>query len=173
MTTDDLKAVIRDFDGFPKEGIIFRDITTLLKNSEAFATALKLMEDRLNGLEFSGVIAPESRGFMFGPPIAYSMGKGFIPARKKGKLPGEVMTKTYALEYGEDAIELHKDAIVKGGKYVIVDDLLATGGTVKGMCEMVEELGGSVEAIVCLIELNFLQGREMLKGYNIQTILEY
>ena len=169
----DLKQIIRDFSDFPKPGILFRDITPIMQSPEYYKSAVHQIEEKLADIEFDIVIAPESRGFMFGAPVAYSMGKGFVPARKKGKLPGERLTKTYFLEYGLEAIEIHKDAIKPGQKVAIVDDLLATGGTAKGICDIVEELGGEVTAIVFLINLNFPKGKEVLEGYNVQTIIEY
>lgn len=168
-----LKQVIRDFPDHPTPGILFRDITPILKDPAHFCTAVSELEKLLEGIDYDLVIAPESRGFMFGAPVAARQNKGFIPARKKGKLPGEVVSKTYFLEYGMDSIEIHKDAIKPGQKAVIVDDLLATGGTTKGICDIVEELGGQIVAIVCLIELTGLKGREVLEKYNVQAVLEY
>lgn len=169
----DLKSVIRDFPDFPKPGILFRDITTILKCPETFGNALSQMEDCLKDVDFDLVISPEARGFMLGAPIAYNLKKGFIPARKKGKLPGEIISKTYFLEYGLDSIEIHKDAIKPGQKVVIIDDLLATGGTAKGIIDIVEELGGEVTCVVFLIELSDINGKEILDGYNVKTILKY
>ena len=169
----DLKKVIRDFPDFPRPGILFRDITTILKDPESFNSSIVQIEKLLEGFDYDLVISPESRGFMFGAPIAARLNKGFVPARKKGKLPGEVLSKTYFLEYGLDSIEIHKDAIKPGQKAVIVDDLLATGGTGKGICDIVEELGGQIVCIAFLIELGGLGGREVLKDYDVRTVLEY
>ncbi|MCL2375967.1 MAG: adenine phosphoribosyltransferase [Defluviitaleaceae bacterium] len=169
----DLKQVIRDFPDFPRTGILFRDITTILKDPAHFNSAIVQIEELLEGIEYDLVISPESRGFMFGAPIAARQKKGFVPARKKGKLPGEVIRKTYFLEYGLDAIEIHKDAIQPGQKVVIVDDLLATGGTAKGICDIVEELGGKVVRIAFLIELCSIPGREILKDYDLRTVIKY
>ena len=169
----DLKQAIRDFPDFPRAGILFRDITTILKDPVYFNSAIEQLEQQLEGIDYDLVIAPESRGFMFGAPIAARQQKGFVPARKKGKLPGEVLRKTYFLEYGLDAIEIHKDAIQPGQKAVIIDDLLATGGTAKGICDIVEELGGQVMRIVFLIELCTITGRDILKDYDVRTVLQY
>ncbi|MCL2396740.1 MAG: adenine phosphoribosyltransferase [Defluviitaleaceae bacterium] len=169
----DLKQTIRDFHDFPRPGILFRDITTILKDPAHFSSSIAQIEELLTGYDYDLVISPESRGFMFGAPVAARLGKGFVPARKKGKLPGEVLARTYFLEYGIDAIEIHKDAIKPGQKVVIVDDLLATGGTCKGICEIVEELGGRIMCIAFLIELGGLGGREILKGYDVKTVLKY
>lgn len=168
-----LKDIIRDFPDFPRPGILFRDITTVFKSPDYYKSALLQMEAKIADINFEAVIAPESRGFMLGAPMAYNLHKGFIPARKKGKLPGEVVKKTYFLEYGMDSIEIHKDAIIPGQKYIIVDDLLATGGTAKGICDIVEELGASIEAIVFLIELSHIKGRDVLKNYRVETVLTY
>ena len=170
---DSLKQVIRDFPDFPHSGILFRDITTILKDPKHFHDAIERLEGHLSDVDYDLVISPESRGFMFGAPIAARQTKGFVPARKKGKLPGEVLTKTYFLEYGMDAIEIHKDAILPGQKVVIVDDLLATGGTSKGICDIVEELGAKVVRIVFLVELCGINGREVLKDYDVRTVLQY
>jgi len=170
----DLKQVIRDFHDFPRPGIIFRDITTILKDPVHFGESINQIEALLADVgDFDLVISPESRGFMFGAPIAARLGKGFIPARKKGKLPGEVLSKTYFLEYGLDSIEIHKDAVKPGQKAIIVDDLLATGGTSQGICEIVNQLGGQIVCIAFLIELGGLKGREVLKDYDVRSVLEY
>jgi len=170
----DLKKAIRDFPDFPQPGVIFRDITTVLKDPVYFGESISQIEALLADVgDFDLVIAPESRGFMFGAPIAARLGKGFVPARKKGKLPGEVISKTYFLEYGMDAIEVHKDAVKPGQKAIIVDDLLATGGTSKGICDIVKELGGEIVCVAYLIELGGLQGREVLKDYDVRAVLKY
>ena len=168
-----LKNKIRSIENFPEEGVIFRDITTLLKDAEGMKTAVDEMAKKLEGIDFDMVLGPESRGFIFGMPVAYNLGKGFVPVRKKGKLPAEVISKEYALEYGTATIEIHKDAIQPGMKVVIVDDLLATGGTAKAIAEMVEEMGAEVAAMVFLIELDFLNGRQALPGYKMESVIHY
>lgn len=169
----DLKDKIRSIENYPQEGVIFRDITTLLKDAEGMKTAIDEMTAKLQGVDFDMVLGPESRGFIFGMPVAYNLGKGFVPVRKKGKLPAEVISKEYALEYGTAVIEMHKDAIRPGQKVVIVDDLMATGGTAKAIVEMVEEMGAEVAALVFLIELDFLEGRKALPGYRIESVIHY
>ena len=169
----DFKAKIRSIENYPQEGIIFRDITTLLKDAEGMKAAIDEMQAKVADLDFDLVLGPESRGFIFGMPLAYSMGKGFVPVRKKGKLPAEVISKEYALEYGTATIEMHKDAIKPGQKVIIVDDLMATGGTAKAIVEMVEEMGGEVAALLFLIELDFLEGRKVLPDYKIESIIHY
>jgi len=168
-----LKQTIRDFPDYPSPGILFRDITTLLKDPAHFAESISQVEALLDGIEYDLVISPESRGFIFGVPVAVKQTKGFVPARKKGKLPGEVVSKSYFLEYGMDSIEIHKDAIQPGQKVVIVDDLLATGGTTRGICDIVSELGGEVVCIAFLIELSDLRGRESLEGFDVRSVLVY
>jgi len=169
----DFKEVIRTIPDFPEKGILFRDITTVLQNPQTLNASVDAICDSLKGEEFDVIVGPESRGFIFGVPVAYKLNKGFIPIRKAGKLPGEVISKSYSLEYGQATIEMHKDAIKKGQKVVIVDDLLATGGTCKAMCELIEEAGGIVSVISFFIELDDLGGREVLKGYNIKSIVNY
>ena len=169
----DLKDKIRNIQDFPQEGVLFRDITTLLKDAEGMKEAIDQMQAKLDGVEFDMILGAESRGFLFGMPLAYNMGKGFVPVRKAGKLPAEVVSKEYALEYGTAVIEMHKDAIQPGQKVVIVDDLMATGGTAKAMVEMVEEMGAEVAALLFLIELDFFEGRKLLPGYKVESILHY
>lgn len=169
----DFKDKIRSIENYPQEGVIFRDITTLLKDAEGMKAAIDEMTARLDGVEFDMVLGPESRGFIFGMPVAYNLGKGFVPVRKKGKLPAAVISKEYALEYGTATIEMHKDALQPGQKVVIVDDLMATGGTAKAIIEMVEEVGAEVAALVFLIELDFLEGRKVLPGYRIESVIHY
>lgn len=168
-----LKDTIRSIKDFPEKGIIFRDITTLLKNPEALRQAVDEIEASLADVDYDIIVAPESRGFIFGMPLAYNRGKGFVPIRKKGKLPAETVSREYALEYGTATIEMHVDALKKGQKVVIIDDLLATGGTAKAMIELVESVGAEVSALCFLIELDDLKGRDFLKGYNVKTILNY
>ncbi|MCL2168466.1 MAG: adenine phosphoribosyltransferase [Defluviitaleaceae bacterium] len=170
----DLKAAIRDFPDFPSPGIIFRDITSVLASSEHFGFAVGQMEKLLLDVDFDVIIAPESRGFIFSAPIAISRQKGLVLARKKGKLPGETVEKKYFLEYGMDSIEIHKSDIKAGQKLVIVDDLLATGGTCRGICDIVEELGAKVVKSVFLIELEGLGGRELLEEKcAVEAVLKY
>ena len=169
----DISSVIRDIPDFPKPGVLFRDITPVLHNPEVYADAVEQMVKKLEGLDFDYIAGPESRGFLFGVPIALRLGKGFIPVRKAGKLPYKTVGRAYALEYGEAVIEIHEDAMGKGDRIVVVDDLLATGGTCHALCKLVEEVGGSVEALVFLIELKDLGGRALLDGYNVKSIIEY
>ncbi len=169
----DIKNLIRDVADFPKKGIVFKDITTILKDKDALRAAIDLMQDSLKEVEFDYVIGPESRGFIFGVPIAYNMNKGFIPIRKAGKLPYKTKSISYELEYGTAEIEIHTDAFEPGDKVVIIDDLLATGGTSKAMVELIEALGGEVVKIVYLIELEFLNGRKLMENQNIDSIIKY
>jgi len=169
----DLKDFIRDVPDFPKEGIIFKDITTLLKNSEALSIAIDQLYDKVKEMKIDKVIGIESRGFIFAPVIAYKLNAGFIPVRKPGKLPAEVVSESYELEYGTDTLEMHKDAIEKGDKVLIADDLIATGGTANAVCKMVEKMGGEVVALEFLIELEFLKGREKLEKYNLISLIKY
>lgn len=169
----DLYALIRDVKDFPTEGILFRDITPLLQNAEGLKESVDTMAEVLKEVDFDLILGPESRGFIFGVPVAYKMNKGFVPVRKPGKLPYEHISQTYDLEYGTSTVEVHTDAIKKGQKVVIVDDLLATGGTTRAMIDLIEKLGGEVVTIVYLIELEALSGREALKGYNIVSLLKY
>ncbi|QEH69694.1 adenine phosphoribosyltransferase [Cellulosilyticum sp. WCF-2] len=168
-----LYALVRDVKDFPKEGILFKDITTLLQDGEGLRESIDQIAAHLENVEFDSVVGPEARGFIFGVPTAYKLKKGFIPVRKPGKLPYQCVSQTYDLEYGSSTIEMHIDAIQKGQKVVIVDDLLATGGTTKAMIDLIERMGGEVVKIVFLIELEFLKGRELLKGYEIESILKY
>jgi len=170
----ELKDMIRNIPDFPSPGVMFRDITTVLKDPEGLAIAVDAMADSLKGIEFDLILGPESRGFIFGVPLAYKLGKGFVPARKIGKLPGETARKAYDLEYGQAEIEIHKDAIMAGHKVVIVDDLLATGGTAKAVAELAVELGAQVAGMAFLIELAPLGGRQVLADYkNVKSILVY
>jgi adenine phosphoribosyltransferase len=169
----DLKSLIRDVYDFPKEGIVFKDITTVLQDPAGLRFAVDEFEKALTDVEFDLVVGPESRGFIFGVPLAYNMNKGFIPVRKEGKLPYKTKSKEYDLEYGSAIVEIHMDAIKPGDRVVVVDDLLATGGTSKAMVELIEEMGGIVVKMVYLIELSFLNGREVLKGQDIEAIIKY
>ena len=158
---------------FPEEGIIFRDVTSVLQDADGLALAINLMQERLEGIEFDLVVGPESRGFIFGVPIAYNLHKPFIPIRKKGKLPCETVSVEYELEYGRAELEIHKDAIKPGQKVVIIDDLMATGGTNEAMIRLVEKLGGEVVKAVFLMELSGLKGRERLSGHEIDSVIVY
>jgi len=169
------KDKIRDVPDFPEKGIMFRDITTLLKDGHAFSKAVDEIKDTIidQELQFDLIVGPESRGFIVGTPLAYAMKKGFVPLRKPGKLPCETISQGYALEYGSDSLEIHVDAIKPKEKVIIVDDLMATGGTFLSAVKLVEKLGGEVVAIIALIELVDLKTRDKLKGYNIITLLKY
>lgn len=169
----ELKDYVRSIPNFPKEGINFRDITTVLQDPVGLRLAITEMQKALVDLDFDLVVAPESRGFIFGMPIAFNTRTGFVPVRKKGKLPFETIEETYDLEYGTATIEIHKDAIVPGQRVVIVDDLLATGGTIRAIINLVERLGGEVVKICCLIELPELNGRKLLDGYDVSTTLNF
>jgi adenine phosphoribosyltransferase len=169
----DLAGYIRQIPDWPKKGILFRDITPLLADSRAFAAAVKQLCKGFEGACIDYVAAVEARGFIFGSAAAVELGAGFIPIRKKGKLPGATESVTYDLEYGQDSLEVHKDLIEKGAKVLIVDDLLATGGTMTAACELIEKIGGKVVGISYLIELTELKGREKLSGYNSNSVIRY
>jgi adenine phosphoribosyltransferase len=170
----DLAQHIRNIPDFPVEGIQFKDITTLLKAPEPFAASVQAMLDHYEakGSEIDVVVGIESRGFIWGAVLAYQMGVGFVPVRKPDKLPAETIRAEYALEYGTNALEVHRDAIQPGQKVLIVDDLLATGGTAQATCQLVEQLGGEVAGIAFLIELTFLHGREKLIGYDVLALVQ-
>ena len=169
----ELKDKIRVIENFPHEGISFKDITTLLKDPEAFRYMVDQLAEELKDLNIDIVIGPESRGFLVGSPVAYKIGSGFVPVRKRGKLPAEILKHEYYLEYGSDVLEIHKDAIKPGQRVAILDDLLATGGTVSATTKLIEELGGEIVAILFLIELTYLNGREKLEGYNVKSLITY
>ncbi|MBD3168964.1 MAG: adenine phosphoribosyltransferase [candidate division Zixibacteria bacterium] len=169
----DLTGVIRSIPDFPKTGVVFRDITTLLQNPEAFRYAIDAIYDRLKTSGVTAIVGIESRGFIFGAPLAYMLDIPFIPVRKPGKLPFETVSATYELEYGTDSVEIHKDALSRDDKIAIVDDLLATGGTATATARLVESLGARVEIIAFIIELSFLRGRSKLEGYNIFSLVDY
>ncbi len=172
VTTKDLATRIRDIPDFPKPGILFKDITTLLKDGESFKAAIDGMLERIGKREVDVVVGMESRGFIFGAPIAYKLGVGFVPVRKLGKLPADVVSVEYDLEYGSASLEMHKDAMKPGAKVLIVDDLLATGGTVAGTIQLVKQLKGEIVALAFLIELTALKGRDKLAGYDIVTLIQ-
>ncbi len=169
----DLEKYIRIIEDFPKEGISFKDVTTLIKDGDAFKEAIKVMAENLKDCHADLIIGPEARGFIFGAAIAYELGIGFVPVRKPGKLPSETIEYEYELEYGTDILEIHKDAIKKGDKIAIIDDLLATGGTIYSTVKMVEMLGGEVVHIGFLIELEDLMGRKCLSNYNVSSVIKY
>ena len=169
----DLKSFIRDVPDFPQPGVLFRDITPLLQNATAFRSAIDQLTSRIAALSPDAVVGIESRGFLFGAPVAYRLGVPFAPVRKAGKLPADRMSVEYALEYGESQLDIHADALERGQRVVIVDDLLATGGTAAATAKLVELLGASVAAIAVLVELAFLGGRDRLRGYQVFSLLRY
>lgn len=158
---------------FPEEGIIFRDVTSILEDAEGLHLSIDLLQEKLDGVEFDTIVGLESRGFIFGMPIAYNLRKPFVPVRKKGKLPCETTSVTYDLEYGSAEIEIHTRSIKPGEKVVIIDDLMATAGTAKAAIELVERLGGEVVKVLCLMELEGLRGRDKLTGYDVDTVIKY
>lgn len=170
---DSLKALIRDIADFPKKGILFRDITPLLSNPSGLALAVELLANPFRGKNIDLVVGAESRGFIFGTAVACCLSAGFVLVRKPGKLPYTSISRTYDLEYGKDALEMHADAIIKGQRVVVVDDLLATGGTMKACCDLVEQLGGDIVGAAVLIELTDLKGRDRLGKYPIHSVIQY
>ena len=168
-----IEEYVRSIPDFPEPGIIFRDITSVLNDAEGLQLAIDSMDDLLKGVDFDVVVGTESRGFIFGVPIAYKEKMPFVPVRKKGKLPLETISQDYDLEYGSATIEMHKDSIKPGQKVVIVDDLIATGGTVEACIKMIERLGGEVVKVIFLMELKGLKGRERLKGYDVASVISY
>lgn len=169
----DLKEKIRVIENFPKEGISFKDITTLICDGEGLKESINQIANHLKDKKIDLIVGPEARGFIFGVPVAYALGIGFVPVRKPGKLPGETISINYGLEYGEDQLQLHKDAIKPGQRIAIVDDLLATGGTVEGVAKLVEQAGGEVVALDFAIELTELKGKDKLKGYDVISLVKY
>lgn len=168
-----LEEYVRSIPDFPEEGIIFRDVTSVLQDADGLHLAIDIMQDKVSDLEYDVVAGPESRGFIFGTPIAYNNRKPFVLIRKKGKLPCETIEASYDLEYGQATIEMHKDSIKPGQRVLIVDDLIATGGTTQAMIQLVEKLGGVVAGIVVLIELAGLKGRERLAEYRLESAICY
>jgi adenine phosphoribosyltransferase len=168
-----LKEKIRDIPDWPQKGVLFRDITTLLKDPQAFTKAVDALEEKVKRLDFESFVAVESRGFIFGSVLADRMKKGLIPVRKPGKLPYETISESYGLEYGTDTLAMHIDAVSKGAKVVLIDDLIATGGSALAVTKLVETLGGQVSACLFLIELTFLDGREKLKNYEVHSVIRY
>lgn len=169
----DFKPHIRVIDDFPKEGISFKDITTVIKDGDLFRQLVDTMAVRLRELNVDGIAGPEARGFIFGVPLAYALGVGFIPIRKKGKLPAQTYSLTYDLEYGSDTLEVHKDAITKGMRVALVDDLLATGGTIRACKDLLEAAGAEIVTIDFVIELTGLNGRQGLEGYPVESLVKY
>ena len=173
MSAEDLRAKIREIPDFPKPGILFYDITTLLKDPDSFRESIDLMLEPYKDEKIDLVVGMESRGFIFSAPLAYLLGAGLVPVRKLGKLPAETITVEYALEYGSNTLEIHRDSIQAGQRVLIVDDLLATGGTVKGTIELVERLQGEVVGLAFLVELDFLKGRDRLAGHRVTSVIKY
>jgi adenine phosphoribosyltransferase len=173
MNADQLKQLIREVPDFPKPGILFYDITTLLKDKVGFATLIDKFSEYYIGQNIDLVLGMEARGFIFGPALAYRLNAGFVPVRKPGKLPAETVKQSYALEYGSATLEIHKDAVQKGQRVLIVDDLLATGGTAEATAKLVESLGGRIAGLGFVVELDFLKGREKLAGYEVMSLLHY
>jgi adenine phosphoribosyltransferase len=169
----ELKNYIRNIPDFPKAGILFRDITTLLKDKQAFKLAIEALVNKYKNKKIDKVVAVEARGFILGGVVAHKLGVGFVPVRKPGKLPAKTNSVTYALEYGTDTLEMHHDAINPGEKILIVDDLLATGGTVKAVTDLVKQLKAKIVGIVFLIELTALKGKDKLKGYPVFSLIKY
>jgi adenine phosphoribosyltransferase len=170
---DELRRIIRDVPDFPKKGIIFKDITPVLADPQAFKKAIDAMAQSLASRDFDLLVGIESRGFIFAAALAYALGKGKVPVRKPGKLPSKTVQVSYELEYGTDRLEIHEDAIRAGQSVVIVDDVLATGGTARGTANLVEKVGGEVVALSFFIELEFLKGREKLAGFDVRSVLSY
>ena len=170
---DHLKQLIREVPDFPKEGINFYDITTLLKDPEGLKQTIDALADEYKGENIDTVIGVESRGFIFAAPLAYHLGAGFVPVRKPKKLPAEKVSISYDLEYGQDTLEMHRDAVGEGHRVLIMDDLLATGGTAKATVDMVESLGGNIVGLLFVVELDFLKGREKFNGYDVRSLIRY
>ena len=170
---DHLKSLIREVPDFPKPGINFYDITTLLKHPEGLRNTVDALASEFEGAHVDSVIGIEARGFIFAPALAYHLGAGFVPVRKPRKLPAECASISYDLEYGQDTLQIHRDAVGDGHRVIIADDLLATGGTARAVCDLVEQLGGTVVGLVFVVELEFLPGREKLAGYDVRSLIKY
>ncbi|PYS44087.1 MAG: adenine phosphoribosyltransferase [Acidobacteria bacterium] len=170
---DDLKQLIREVPNFPKDGINFYDITTLLKHPEGLRKTVDALAAEYEGAKIDVVVGIEARGFIFAPALAYHLGAGFVPVRKPKKLPAETVSISYDLEYGQDTLEIHRDAVAEGNRVIIADDLLATGGTAKAVCQLIEDLGGKIEGLVFVVELEFLPGRKKLEGYDVRSLIKY
>lgn len=173
LDTERLMRLIRNVPDYPKKGIVFRDITTLIKNGDAFDEVINIFYEICKGKKVELIAAVESRGFIFGGALANKMKVGFVPIRKFGKLPADTVIEKYDLEYGTDTLEIHKDAILPGQNVLIVDDLLATGGTIQAACKLVEKLGGNLVGVLVMIELTFLKGREKIKNCDLFTLIKY
>lgn len=169
----ELKEYVRSIPDFPEPGIIFRDVTTILQDADGLALSIDGLREKIKDLNYDIIVGPESRGFIFGVPVAYAEHKAFVPVRKVGKLPCETVSIDYDLEYGKSTIEIHKDAIKPGDKVVVIDDLIATGGTIEAITKLVESLGGSVVKIVFVMELEGLKGREKLSKYDVDSLIKY
>lgn len=169
----DLKNFIRIVENFPKQGISFKDITTLIQDGKALKYTIDLLTDNLKNKNIDFIVGPEARGFIFGVPVAYALGIGFVPVRKKGKLPSDTIGVSYSLEYREDFLEIHKDAIKPGDRVAIIDDLLATGGTIKAVADLVTKAGGEVVELDFIIELESIGGRKILNGYDVKSFVKY
>ena len=170
---NELKALIREVPDFPKPGINFYDITTLLKHPAGLRMTVDALASEFEGEKVDAIIGIEARGFIFAPALAYHMGTGFVPVRKPRKLPSEIASISYDLEYGQDTLEIHRDAIGNGHRVIVADDLLATGGTAKAVIDLVEQLGGTVAGLVFVVELEFLPGRQKLAGYDVRSLIKY
>ena len=168
-----IEEYVRSIPDFPEPGIIFRDVTSILQDPDGLKLSIDLIQEKLEGLDFDVIAGTESRGFIFGVPVAYNLHKAFVPVRKKGKLPCETVSMDYDLEYGTATIEMHKDSIRPGQRVVLIDDLIATGGTVEACAKMIERLGGEVTRIVFLMELAGLKGREKLAKYDVKSVIRY
>lgn len=173
LNSEQLKKLIREVPDFPKKGILFYDITTLLKDKTGFAQLIDLFSEHYIGKQIDLILGMEARGFIFGPALAYRLNAGFVPVRKPGKLPAATVKVEYELEYGSNALEVHTDAVQKGQRVLIVDDLLATGGTAEATARLVKSLGGEIAGLAFVVELDFLNGREKLKPYNVFSLLHY
>lgn len=172
-TAEELKAIIRNVPDFPKPGIVFRDITTLLSDAGAFRDVVRALADRYRGADIDAVVGVEARGFIVGGAVAYELGCAFVPVRKPGKLPWQALREEYELEYGTDAVEMHEDALASGSRVVVIDDLLATGGTALATARLAERAGAVVEEIAFMIELSFLDGRSKLSDYRVFSLVQY
>jgi adenine phosphoribosyltransferase len=170
---EDLKSVIREIPDWPKKGILFYDVTTLLKQGRCFRQAIDALMDPYKNTQVDMVLGIEARGFIFAPPVAYALKAGFVPVRKPGKLPAAKLQVNYELEYGTDSLEIHQDAVEPGQRVLIVDDLIATGGTARAVAEMVETMGATVVGLAFLVELTFLHGRDKLNKYEVHSLLKY
>jgi adenine phosphoribosyltransferase len=173
LNSDQLKKLIREVPDFPKKGILFYDITTLLKDKVGFASLIDQLSEYYIGKNIDLILGMEARGFIFGPALSYRLNAGFVPVRKPGKLPAATVSATYDLEYGSNTLEIHKDAIQKGQRVIIVDDLLATGGTAAATVQLAKSLGADIAGLAFVVELDFLKGREKLTGYDVLSLLHY